>query len=288
MPDDAAVVVVAEPQTPARRRGRRGASSKYMTEPRPDGRKGKLIVLAGAGAGPNDKGVLEDRAGGAAGRVQRPARGQVRLQRPDRADSRTTGRSLVGFATAAEQNPITQTRRPAGRGRSCSLLPREVDATDRPTRRSRRPRSCSDHPRPAHLAGGRPASPTSNRPLQRPAEPEAVRMRQGPDPDRRGRSPSVVSEGRGGSRPPAPGRAGRVVVIGNSAVFTDRYAERGPRRRPATFDLVAVGHRLAPRPPAARHRGREQGVQGVPVPGARRRWTRPGSCGSRSGSACWP
>jgi|GEM_PF-964337 len=47
VPDDAAVVVVADPSAPMPPNGVE-AIRKYMTEPRPDGKKGKLVVLAGS------------------------------------------------------------------------------------------------------------------------------------------------------------------------------------------------------------------------------------------------
>ena len=53
VPDDAAVVVVAEPQAPLSE-GHVAALRTYMTEPR-GGKKGKLIVLASARFGPKDK-----------------------------------------------------------------------------------------------------------------------------------------------------------------------------------------------------------------------------------------
>ncbi|MCI0705791.1 MAG: GldG family protein [Planctomycetia bacterium] len=54
VPDDAAVVVVADPTVPLPPHGVE-AIRKFMTEPRPDGKKGKLIVLAGLQAGPDRK-----------------------------------------------------------------------------------------------------------------------------------------------------------------------------------------------------------------------------------------
>ncbi|VTR99422.1 ABC-type uncharacterized transporter OS=Singulisphaera acidiphila (strain ATCC BAA-1392 / DSM 18658 / VKM B-2454 / MOB10) GN=Sinac_5949 PE=4 SV=1: ABC_transp_aux [Gemmata massiliana] len=53
VPDDATVVVVAEPQSPLSE-AHVGALRQYMTEPR-GGKKGKLVVLAGPRFGPNDK-----------------------------------------------------------------------------------------------------------------------------------------------------------------------------------------------------------------------------------------
>lgn len=57
IPDDAAVVVIADPLAPLPDVGVE-AIRKYMTEPRPDGKKGKLLVLAGAEAGA-DKRLLK-------------------------------------------------------------------------------------------------------------------------------------------------------------------------------------------------------------------------------------
>lgn len=54
VPDDAAVVVVADPTAPLPPNGVE-AIRKFMSEPRPDGKKGKLVVLAGAQAGPDGK-----------------------------------------------------------------------------------------------------------------------------------------------------------------------------------------------------------------------------------------
>ena len=54
VPEDAAVVVVAEPQATLPESAA-AAIRKYMNEPRKSGAKGKLIVLAGAVPGPDDK-----------------------------------------------------------------------------------------------------------------------------------------------------------------------------------------------------------------------------------------
>src|SRR5262249_33553379 len=58
IPDDAAVVVVAGPQVPFSEAAV-GALRKYVSTPRAaDGKKGKLIVLAGTVPGPGGKGVM--------------------------------------------------------------------------------------------------------------------------------------------------------------------------------------------------------------------------------------
>jgi hypothetical protein len=54
VPDDAAVVVVADPVEPLPPNGVE-AIRDYMSKPRPDGKKGKLIVLAGTQRGADDK-----------------------------------------------------------------------------------------------------------------------------------------------------------------------------------------------------------------------------------------
>ena len=54
VPDDAAVVIVAQPTQPLAD-AHVAALRKYMTEPRPGNKKGKLIVLAGAAFGPPPK-----------------------------------------------------------------------------------------------------------------------------------------------------------------------------------------------------------------------------------------
>ena len=54
VPDDAAVVIVAQPAQPLAD-AHVAALRKYMTEPRPGAKKGKLIVLAGAAFGPPPK-----------------------------------------------------------------------------------------------------------------------------------------------------------------------------------------------------------------------------------------
>lgn len=54
VPDDATVVIVADPTAPVPPAGVE-AIRKFMTDPRPDGSKGKLVVLAGAQPGPDRK-----------------------------------------------------------------------------------------------------------------------------------------------------------------------------------------------------------------------------------------
>jgi uncharacterized membrane protein len=59
VPDDAAVVVVAGPRVPFSDAAS-GALRKYLTTPRgSEGKKGKLILLAGTVAGPGNKGLLK-------------------------------------------------------------------------------------------------------------------------------------------------------------------------------------------------------------------------------------
>ena len=54
VPDDAAVVVIADPTAPIPAGGVE-AIRKFMTDPRPDGKKGKLVVLAGQQPGADQK-----------------------------------------------------------------------------------------------------------------------------------------------------------------------------------------------------------------------------------------
>lgn len=54
VPDDAAVVVVADPSAPLHKNGVE-ALRKYMSETRANAKKGKLVVLAGAQGGPDQK-----------------------------------------------------------------------------------------------------------------------------------------------------------------------------------------------------------------------------------------
>jgi hypothetical protein len=54
VPDDAAVVVVADPTSPLPPNAV-DAIRKFMSEPRPDGKKGKLVVLAGAQPGTDER-----------------------------------------------------------------------------------------------------------------------------------------------------------------------------------------------------------------------------------------
>ena len=57
VPDDASVVVIADPTATLPANGVE-AIRKYMSEPRPDGKKGKLVVLAGMQPGPDRKPLL--------------------------------------------------------------------------------------------------------------------------------------------------------------------------------------------------------------------------------------
>ena len=230
VPDDAAVVVVAEPQSPLGA-GAVEAVRKYMTDARPDGRKGKLIVLAGAVAGADNRGV------GKTGLEGLLAEFNVRLgdkfvyslpieQAPDYKVA------LVGFAKASEQNPIYQTMSAQVRAFGFQL-PREVQPlTTNPVFQATALLQTL-RGRPTWLEEDRITDPEQ---ISQDLQNEAIRVRRGFTAEPR---PVGVVVSEAGGTPRGPGGAGRAVVIGNAYVVSDDYARR-VRGTPASFDLLAV------------------------------------------------
>jgi hypothetical protein len=258
VPDDAAVVIVAEPQSPLSDSAV-GAIRQYMNTPRkvkaPDGtdveRKGKLIVLAGtgmsSGTGTNEKGVPRTGLEGLLGEFNVRLGTQFIYSVPT--NSVPEPRAVLGvFSRAAEQNPITQTL-----GRQYEAVPfffpREVDAESAGNPQYKADPLMYTRPgRPTWLEDERPAD--LDRTIQDLVEQPAIRSRKKFSTDPRSIA-VVVSEGGGGPHG-GPGGAGRVLVVGTSYVFTDRYAERIRGGTPPTFDLLAVAiDWLRERPPLA-------------------------------------
>src|SRR5205807_2440497 len=104
VPDDAAVVIVAEPQTPLSNDAA-DALRRYMNNPT---KKGKMIVLAGASPGPNDKGIIKTGLEGllAEFNVRLGDKFIYTLPTEQTPEYRM---SLVGFTQSTASNPINQT-----------------------------------------------------------------------------------------------------------------------------------------------------------------------------------
>lgn len=230
VPDDAAVVVVAEPQS-ALPPAAVGAIRKYMTEPRKGEGKGKLIVLAGAVPGPNDKGVAPT---GLEGLL---AEFDVRLgdkfiynNQAERLPARI---ALVTFNRAAAQNPIYQALKPVIRGAFPFDYAREVTPLTTNPQFQATSLLITYPGRLTWLEPDRVADP--NQVIQDLNDNEAARVRKNLT-DRPRSVGVVVSEA--GSPHGGPGGSGRLLVVGNATVFSDDAVARG--RTPPTFDLMSV------------------------------------------------
>jgi hypothetical protein len=227
IPADAAIVVVAEPQTTLSDVAA-GAIRKYMTEPRPDGRKGKLIVLAGAVTGPDNKGVVRTGLEGllAEMNVQLGNKYIYSMPLQQAPDFRV---AAAVFAKASEQNPITQAIGAQVRALPF-LLPREVATLTNPGQYQATSLLITLPNRETWLEDERMVDP--ERTITDLLEKPAVAAQKGFTETPRSVA-AVVSEG---------GTA-RAVVYGNAYIFSDRYAEqrgRGATSSPVTFDLMAV------------------------------------------------
>ena len=234
IPEDASVVVVAEPQTPLSAAAV-AAIRKYMTNPRPDGRKGKLIVLAGATPGADNKGVAK------IGLEELLAEFNVKFgdkyvysaaiqQAPD------FRVALAGFASASSTNPIYQTLEPQIRAFALTM-PREIRPLTTNPQFQATTLLQTLRGRPTWLEDDRITDPEQ---VERDLQSDVVRARRGFTAEARSMG-VVVSEASGSPHggTGAPGGTGRMLVIGNSFIFTDKYAER-IRGTPASYDLMTV------------------------------------------------
>lgn len=245
VPDDAAVVIVAQPQTPLSAEAV-DALRRYMNPTRPGAKKGKLIVLAGATPGPNDKGVAKT---GLEGLL---AEFNVRLgdkfiysipteQAPD------YRMSLVAFTQNTADNPINQTLGTAGR-RFRFPYPREAAPVQGGNPQYKADPLLITLPgRYTWLEDDLMTNPEQT--IREVIETEAVAVRK--QFSRNPRSVAVVVSEGSGSPHGGPGGAGRLLVIGNSVIFSDRVASAS-RGTPITFDMIGVGiDWLRDRPPLA-------------------------------------
>jgi hypothetical protein len=244
VPDDAAVVVVAEPQTPLSESAV-GAIRKYMTTPRSDARKGKLIVLAGATPGAGAAPGVDNRATktGLEGLL---AEFGVRLGEkflysfPTQqvGDPQVT----IGVFPRSSENPIVQTVSAMVRGVPF-IGPREVaPLPGGPGGFQGTPLMFTTPGRPTWLEDERVTNweQTIDQLLENPAVASSKGFTERP-------RPLAVVASEGGSP--------RVAVYGNAFFITDEFARRatrGGQTAPATFDLVgATIDWLRDRPPLA-------------------------------------
>ena len=152
VPDDAAVVIIAEPRFPIPA-AHAAALSQYMTEPR-GGKKGKLIVLAGAQFGPKEKCCPPGWRNCCSSSTCASTTGSSSATR--RASSRTPRSprrcSPLRPGKRRTPSPSRSVRRPCSSVRTGAKSPRR-----KTTRRTRR--SCSWAPCPADAVGWKTSGP---------------------------------------------------------------------------------------------------------------------------------
>jgi len=237
VPDDAAVVVVAEPQAPLNEVAV-GALRKYMDgNGQPDGRKGKLILLAGASSGLETKGVAKTGL--------EPLLANFNVQLGDKfvytfdlTEQIPSWAALAYFAKASEQNPITQTIAKQVRALPFQLA-REVNPTTANPTFQATTLLLSSPNYPTWLEDERVTD--TERTMRDLRTSASVRSRKGFSEDPRSLA-VVVSEG----------GSGRLLVVGNAFFLTDKAAERSQRAAPTSFDLMGVAiDWLRDKPPVA-------------------------------------
>jgi hypothetical protein len=248
VPADALVVVVAEPATPLGEAAV-GALRKYMTTPQPDGRKGKLIVLAGASPGPENKGVARTGLEGLLAEFNVRLGDKFVYTFPiDGGDYRI---ATSAFTRASEGNPVHQ------------ALVQVVRAVNMPLAREVGPAAANPNPAyravpllvtisPTWVEADRLVNPQQavNELLQSAAVRKQKELSDTPRP-----TAVVVSEAAPApsmpGMPPPPGGSGRVAVFGSSLIVADDVARRA-RTSPVGFDMVAAAiDWLRDRPPLA-------------------------------------
>jgi hypothetical protein len=239
VPDDAAVVIVAEPQTPLSEAAA-GAIRKYMTTPRPDGRKGKLMVFSGATPGPSNRGVAKT------GLEQLLSEFGVRLGEkfvysiPTQSVPSPT-LAIAQFARASENNPIVQTIGSAVNGLPF-INPREVAPLNSAPGMTALPLMLTTPGRFTWLEDDKTTD--WERILTELEDNQAVQQRKGLSRAPRSVA-AVVTEG----------GSGRVAVYGNGLMISDEFPRRlqgGSALLTITHDLVgATIDWLRDRPPLA-------------------------------------
>ncbi len=231
VPDDAAVVVVAEPQTPLGD-GAVAALRRYLTIPRGD-RKGKLIVLAGVTPGPEGRGVARTGLEGLLAELN-VRLGDKYLYSIPTQDS-PNFKAPAAIINPKVDNPIVQAL-PEGTGLRLSL-PREVSATTtNPTYQA----TAFLFTVPGRYTWLEDNPITDLEQTLRDFESnETLVARKGLTRNPR---PVGVLVSEGGS--------GKAVVIGNAFPVSDRVAERAQSSTPPAFDLISVAiDWLRDRPP---------------------------------------
>jgi hypothetical protein len=241
VPNDASVVIVAEPQTPLSPASAE-AIRKYMTL-----RKGKLIVLAGAAPGPNDRGMAKT------GLESLLTEFNVRLGDKflyTNAEETPEYRIALAIFNPSLQNPIAQTFSKQIRGALIFQNPREVaPISNGNPQYQASPLIFSAPGKYTWLEEDRVSPNDIDRVLTDLSKNAALQARK--LMTERPRSLAVVvSE----STPPASPHGGpsegtgRLLVIGNSSLFTDQVVQRA--RSVPLLDIIGVSiDWLRDRPP---------------------------------------
>jgi hypothetical protein len=235
VPNDASVVVVAEPQSPLSPAAV-DALRQYMTA-----RKGKLIVLDGAAPGPNDKGVAKTGLEGllAEFNVRLGDKFIYSFPTQDLPEYRLT----IAMFNPNSQNPIAQAYSKKG---LIFQTPREVAPIQGGNAQFQAATLALSPPGRLTWLQDDPVSPNDLEKVLTDLENnEAVQSRK--LLSTKPRSLGVVVTESGGSPHGGPGGAGRLVVIGNSSLFSDRVAER---TKSAPLDMIGIAvDWLRDRPP---------------------------------------
>jgi hypothetical protein len=226
VPDDAVVLIVAEPERPLEE-AHVAAIRKYMTEPRPGNKKGKLVVLAGASFGPPPKNeVLKTGLEGLLLEFQVRLDPRVLVGLPTRGLEPYDATAGFSVASMRARNPVAMALgekslfrsalwrqvAPAPGGQAYRAVPLLLTADrDRYTWLEDHAYGRGEFDQVVKQLGNNPAVQAAKQITDEP-RPLAV----------------AVSEG----------DAGRVVVVGNGLFVSDQYAMRS-RGEPPGFDLVS-------------------------------------------------
>ncbi|HXD86393.1 MAG TPA: Gldg family protein [Urbifossiella sp.] len=223
VPADASVVVVANPQTPLAESAVK-ALHDYMMGPL----KGKLVVLAGAVPGPNNKGMMKTGLEGLLNELDVRLGDKFIYSFPSERGARDPSIALVGFA-AAEGNPIVDTM--ASNVQALAFfLPREVQAL------STNP-AFKAVPIMGTIRGVTWLEDDKltdvNKAIQELLDNPGVQERKRIS---RSSRPVAVAVSEGGA--PGKAAAGRAVVYGDAFLFSDEVARQA--RTTIPFDLISV------------------------------------------------
>ncbi len=227
VPDDAAVVVVADPRTPISEPVA-AALRRYMTQPRGD-KKGKLIVLAGAQFGPDNK-ILRTGLEDLLGEFNIRLGDRVLYGEPTRELPPTVSYAVFARSAVTARNPVV-----AALGDKAAFIGRSWRPVGATTPAGAPPTPAAFRPIPLLITvPGRPTWLES----ERVTDLDRVLSELNDRPELRA-AKQLTENPRAVGVAASEGDIGRVVVVGNGFMVSDELA-RGAGGDLSSFELISA------------------------------------------------